>query len=268
MGIIRESVILRPYDSILYAIKVMIMESVPKAVVTDEKQYPLGFLTQKDIIRFLFEKSEKRNLKDIFISEAMRKDFICVNQSIDPLEAAQIMIDKKQPLLIVCSDDYKYIGMIIKSDLNSFYSSQIKGLQKVSEYMTTPAITVSPKEDLFSAIKIILEKNLSRLIVFDEKIEGTITTTDLLYMAPIIKYKDVKIDVADVMSPNLIVIDEEEDLSNAAKLMASRKIKGIPVVKKDGTLSGVITTTDIVKALLDDRVRKYLYEIKMYTSTF
>ncbi|MCI2415395.1 MAG: CBS domain-containing protein [Candidatus Aramenus sp.] len=268
MGIIRESLILRPYDSLLYAIKVMIMESVPKAIVTDEKQIPLGYITQKDIIKFLFERTEKRHLSQAFVSEVMSKDFVCVNQNIDPLEAAEVMVDKRQPLLVVCNDDGKLVGMIIKSDLSSYYSGQIKGLQKVSEFMSSPAVTVSPDDDLSRAIKLMLDKNISRLIVVGERIEGTITTTDILYMAPVLKYKENRIDVADVMSPNLIVIDEEEDLANAAKLMASRKIKGIPVVKRDGSLSGVVTTTDIVRAMLDEKVRKYLYEVKMYTSTF
>ncbi len=268
MGIIRESLLLRPHDSLLYAIKVMVMESVPKAVVTDERLFPLGYITQKDIIRFLFERSEKRHLSQAFVSEVMSKDFVCVNQNIDPLEAAEVMVDKRQPLLVVCNDDGKLVGMIIKSDLTSYYSSQIKGLQKVNEFMSSPAVTISPEDDLSKAIRLMLEKNISRLIVVGEKIEGTITTTDILYMAPALKNKDNKVEVADVMSPNVTVIDEEEYLDNAAKLMASRKIKGLPVVKKDGSLSGVVTTTDIVRAMLDEKVKKYMYEVKMYTSTF
>jgi len=268
MGIIRSSIILRPYDTLLYATKIMIMEYVPKAIVTDEKGFPLGALTQKDIIKFVYEKGEEISFDKVYVSEVMRKDIVCVNESIDPLEAAEIMIDKKQPLLVVCSDDGKALGMIIKSDLTQYYASQIRGLQKTEEYMTSPAITISKSDSLINAVKTLIEKDVSRLIVVNEdKIEGQLTTTDLLYMAPAIKYKECKINVSEVMSPNIIVVDAGEDLASAAKLMASRKIKGIPVVKGD-KLAGVITTTDVTRALLDDRVRKYLYEIKMYTSTF
>lgn len=57
-------------------------------------------------------------------------------------------------------------------------------------------------------------------------------------MAAALKYRDLKIEVRDVMSPNVIVVDGNEDMANAARLMASRKIKGIPVMEKDGKLGG------------------------------
>jgi len=70
------------------------------------------------------------------------------------------------------------------------------------------------------------------------------------------------------MNPNVLVIREDEDLSIAARLMANRKIKGIPVVDQSGSPIGIITTTDIVRALTTDKVREYLLEIKMYTTSF
>ncbi|AWR96527.1 CBS domain-containing protein [Acidianus sulfidivorans JP7] len=269
MGIIRSSILLRPYDTLLYAIKIMTMEYIPKAIVVDEKGYPLGTITQKDIVKFVYSSKEDIDFNSVYISEVMRKDFVCVNENIDPLEAAQIMIDKKQPLLIACSEEGKALGMIIKSDLTQYYASQIRSLQKVGEFATSPAITCNKDDILSDTIKTLVEKDLSRLIVLDnEKIVGILTTTDLLYIAPVLKYKSCNIKIGDVMSPNIIVISSNEDLANAARLMAYRKIKGIPVVKDTGEIMGVITTTDVTRALLDDRVRKYLYELKMYTSTF
>lgn len=269
MGIIRSSILLRPYDTLLHTIKIMTMEYVPKAIITDERGYPLGIITQKDIIKYIYYRGENADFNNVYISEVMRKDFVCVNESIDPLEAAQIMSDKRQPLLVVCSEEGKVLGMIIKTDLAQYYASQIRSLQKVKEFMSSPVVTVNKNDSLINVIKLLVEKDLSRVFVINgERIEGTITTTDLLYLAPVLKFRNCDIKVSDVMTPNIIVISENEDLSIAAKLMAFRKIKGIPVVKDSGELVGVVTTTDIVKALLDERVRKYLYEVKMYTSTF
>ncbi|EZQ01717.1 MULTISPECIES: CBS domain-containing protein [Acidianus] len=268
MGIVRSSIVMRPYDNLLYALKVMVMEYIPKAVVTDEKGFPLGIITQKDIINFVYKKGEETDFDKIYVSEVMKKDIVCVGESIDPLEAAQIMIDKRQPMLVVCSDEGKALGIIIKTDLTQYYAAQIKGVQKVREYMSTPAIAIGPDDSVIEAVKTMVEKDISRVIIVDnDRVSGLLTTTDLLYLLPALKYKECKVSVRDSMSPNIIVVEEEEDLNSAAKLMASRKIKGIPVVEGD-RLKGVITTTDVTKALLDDRVRKYLYEVKMYTSTF
>ncbi|QKR00424.1 CBS domain-containing protein [Metallosphaera tengchongensis] len=269
MGIVREFMPLRPFDTLLYASKIMVMEHVPKSIVIDENGRPVGAITQKDIVKFVYSMGEERAMENVMVSEVMRKDVVCVNPNIDAFEAAQIIVDKRQPLLAVCDDNEKAVGIIIKSDLSNFYATQVKGIQKVKEFMSSPVITIEPSSTLGEAVEKIIQNSLSRLVVFTPgRVLGVITTTDLLYMAPILKYKDLKVQVRDVMSPNVIVVDENEDMSNAARLMASRKIKGIPVMERTGKLAGIVTTTDVVKALMDQAVKKYLYEIKMYTSSF
>jgi len=268
MSIIREPIIVRPHDSLLHTIKIMTMEYVPKLIVADENEMPLGSISQKDVLNFIYRMGD-RELDTVYVSEVMRKDIVVINNSVEPLEAAQIMIEKKQPLLIVTSDSGKLLGMIIKSDLAQYYATLVKGIHKVAEYMSKNPIAVDKDTILDEAIKILFEQNIGRLIVKDQnKILGTITTTDLLYLAPVLKFKELKIKVKDIMTPIIVVMDENEDLNYAAKLMANRKVKGIPIVSANGELKGIVTTTDIVKALTDEKVRKYLLELKLYTSTF
>lgn len=268
MSIIREPIIVRPHDSLLHTIKIMTMEYVPKLIVADENETPLGSISQKDVLNFIYRMGE-RELDSVYVSEVMRKDIVIINNSIEPLEAAQIMIEKKQPLLIVTSDSGKLLGMIIKSDLAQYYATLVKGIHRVSEYMSKNPIAIEKDATLDEVIKLIFEKNVGRLIVKDQnKILGTVTTTDLLYLAPILKLKDIKIKVKEIMTPIIVVMDENEDLNYGAKLMANRKVKGIPIVSANGDLKGILTTTDIVRALTDDKVRKYLLELKLYTSTF
>jgi predicted transcriptional regulator len=269
MGIIREPVIIRPYDSLLHALKVMIMEAVPKVIVADEKEIPLGILTQKDVLKFISSKIGNRSFDSVKVSEIMNKYFISVKESVDYLEAAQILIEKKIPMLVVVSEDNKVIGMIIKSDLANFYANQIRGLHKVGDYMSKNPVIIKSDSTVSEALKIMVERDLGRLIVInkEEKIAGIITTTDMLYIAPFLRGES-NVKVEDVMNPNVLVIREDEDLSIAARLMANRKIKGIPVVDQSGSPIGIITTTDIVRALTTDKVREYLLEIKMYTTSF
>ncbi|WP_252896777.1 CBS domain-containing protein [Metallosphaera hakonensis] len=141
--------------------------------------------------------------------------------------------------MAVCNEEEKAIGIIIKSDLSNFYASQVRGLQRVKDFMSSPVVTIEPTTKLDEAVEKLVQSNLSRLVVFTPgKVQGVVTTTDLLYMAAALKYRDLKIEVRDVMSPNVIVVDGNEDMANAARLMASRKIKGIPVMEKDGKLGG------------------------------
>ncbi|MEM3801886.1 MAG: CBS domain-containing protein, partial [Saccharolobus sp.] len=105
MGIIREPVIIRPHDTLLHALKVMILEAVPKVIIADEKEIPLGILTQKDVLKFITTKIGKRSFDSVRVSEIMNKRFVTVKESVDYLEAAHLMIDNKLPMLVVVSQD-------------------------------------------------------------------------------------------------------------------------------------------------------------------
>lgn len=270
MGIIRQAVSVRPHDSLLYSIKVMIMEYVPKILVTDEKGTVLGILTQKDVLQYIWRSSQSRHLNSIAVSEVMKTDFLSVPQNIDALEAASLMVEKRQPLLVVTDDDGKMVGMIIKSDLARYYHMNIRGVHKVSEYMSSPVRVIKEEDTFLNAVEILVKEKIGRLIVINEHsaIRGSITTTDALYLTPAVRVKDAEIKVGDVMSPNVYVVDDGEDLSSASRMMADRKIKGLPVMNDSGALSGIVTTSDVVRALVDERTRNFLNELKLYTSTF
>jgi CBS domain-containing protein len=54
----------------------------------------------------------------------------------------------------------------------------------------------------------------------------------------------------DIMTPNPITVEESQDVSKAVLLMIRNGISGLPVVKKS-FLTGIITKSDIVKAIAD-----------------
>ena len=54
---------------------------------------------------------------------------------------------------------------------------------------------------------------------------------------------------SDVMTSNPIVINEGEDLADAGYIMLRNRISGLPVVDSNKKLRGIVTKTDIVKAL-------------------
>jgi len=54
--------------------------------------------------------------------------------------------------------------------------------------------------------------------------------------------------VAELMTPDPIVVDEGASLDEAVRLLEEHEISGLPVVDGDGVLVGVITQTDVVRA--------------------
>jgi CBS domain-containing protein len=54
----------------------------------------------------------------------------------------------------------------------------------------------------------------------------------------------------DIMTPNPIIVDADEDVSAAVLIMIRNGISGLPVVRKS-LLCGILTKSDIVKAISD-----------------
>ncbi|HVA66718.1 MAG TPA: CBS domain-containing protein [Elusimicrobiota bacterium] len=54
---------------------------------------------------------------------------------------------------------------------------------------------------------------------------------------------------ADVMSPEVIAINENDDVWSAIRILVANDVTGAPVVGADGRLVGVISQTDLVRYL-------------------
>jgi CBS domain-containing protein len=55
----------------------------------------------------------------------------------------------------------------------------------------------------------------------------------------------------DVMTHDPMTISKDSDLANAARIMSRNNISGIPVVGSTGDLIGIVTKSDIVRAIYE-----------------
>lgn len=110
---------------------------------------------------------------------------------------------------------------------------------KVKEIMKQPFV-IEKDIDLVEAAKFMSDKKIGSLIFVDKgKIKGIVTERD------IIKNFDKDATVTEIMTKNVVTIEPNDELENAARVMSDNKIKRLPVVK-DVTLVGIITATDIL----------------------
>ena len=59
------------------------------------------------------------------------------------------------------------------------------------------------------------------------------------------------ITAADIMQPNVITIKENDTVEHLAKLLAGKKISGVPVVDDDNRVVGIVSEGDLVAADAD-----------------
>jgi CBS domain-containing protein len=111
---------------------------------------------------------------------------------------------------------------------------------KVSEVMNK-VMVVDDNISLKQAAKIMSDKNIGCLIVTkNDKILGIITESDIVKNVNALEKK-----VSQVMNKNVACVDREDEINQAARLMAEKKIKRLPVLKGD-ELVGIITVTDLI----------------------
>lgn len=130
----------------------------------------------------------------------------------------------------------------------------------VRKRMTPNPITITPDTSVSDAMRLMREKKIRRLPVLDHnaRLVGIVSDNDLLYASPspatslsVWEIHDLlyRLRVDQVMTREVITVSEDTPLEEAARIMADKRIGGLPVTSGD-KLTGIITETDIFKALL------------------
>ena len=131
----------------------------------------------------------------------------------------------------------------------------------VKNRMSQPVITVDPDMPIMEALNMMKTKQIRRLPVVDGKgkLIGIVSNEDLLNAGPSdatslsvweINYLVGKITVKKVMTKNVLTINENTPIEEAARIMVDNKVGGLPVMS-DNKLVGVITESDLFKILLE-----------------
>ena len=131
---------------------------------------------------------------------------------------------------------------------------------RVGELMTRPAICVSSETSLGEARQLMKQHAFRRLPVVDEgKLVGILTLEDVRGAWPSEittlnrfeqDYLIRQVKVERVMNREVITVAPEARLVKAARLMIDHKIGALPVVSRQGQVIGIVTESDIFRALV------------------
>jgi acetoin utilization protein AcuB len=122
--------------------------------------------------------------------------------------------------------------------------------------MKQPVVTVSPDMPIHEALGIMKREQIRHIPVLkDGRLVGIVATEDLVYAHPSpatslsiweMNYLLTRITVKEVMTEEVITVDADTPIEEAALIMAEHKIGSIPVMRS-GELVGIITETDLFK---------------------
>ena len=233
------------------AIELMEKNNVANLVVIDEGK-TIGMVTEKDITRELGSgKHGKMLATSLHVSSAMSSEPITISKDADIKEAAEKILKNHISSLPVVGNG-ELVGIINTTDL-------IRPLQNsdapIKQVMSKHVVTVLPSDRVVHARRLMLDNDISRVVVVEgDSIVGIVTEKDTVKaLFAFKKYADNKqfsrirnLLVEDIMKQNIITLDEDSKAGEAAKLMLENNISGLPIIR-NGELVGIVTKTDLMK---------------------
>jgi len=124
----------------------------------------------------------------------------------------------------------------------------VAGVILVRDVMETDVKTVRPDSSVMEAIQKMNKFDVGSIVVVQERRPvGIITERDILRKILEPGLDPVTVRARQIMSSPIVTTKEDLAIEEAAKIMTTKKIKKIPVVR-DGRLIGIVTATDLVRS--------------------
>lgn len=133
-------------------------------------------------------------------------------------------------------------------------------MNTVEQWMTKNPVTIEESATIIEAIHIMKERNIRRLPVMRKgKFAGLVTERMIKDYTPSkatsldaweVHYLLSKTSIKEAMNPKPFTVTPQTDLTDAAQLIHDNKLNGICVTDADGNLVGILTTTNIMEALI------------------
>ncbi len=268
--------VVSPDETVARARNLMLRHKIGRLVIVENNK-PIGIVTKKDISRRLDQAEpqwRRRPIDHIPVRKVMTESLITIFPDATPAQLAALMIENNISGLPVVNSKNEIIGITTKWDMIRYFSELNLDL-KVKDLTTEPALTVH-RHHTISHILYELETNSTdRAVVLEDndKPVGIITDSNLTFTTMIGKtgdlpqkeikmtrkdsyagrkqyryVKDVPLIAEDIMSCPLITVKGDDPATEAARIMVSERINGLPVLGNG--VMGILTGDNIIKAIL------------------
>lgn len=111
--------------------------------------------------------------------------------------------------------------------------------------------SVASADMVYDALQLMADKNIGAVLVIDaDELVGIFSERDYARKGILQGRSSRETPVHEVMTSKLITIEPEQKLEDCMVIMSERHIRHLPVLEKDGTLTGIISINDVVSAII------------------
>ncbi|MEA4956372.1 Inosine-5'-monophosphate dehydrogenase [bioreactor metagenome] len=277
----KEVISVHPTTRIIEVAEVMVKHKFRRIPVTDPgSQKLLGIVTAMDILNFLGG-GDKFNIveekyNDNFLAainesvrEIMTRDVISMTNRDSINDCINLMLEKDVGALPILDENEKLVGIITERDF-ALAMAGVLTEELVEDFMSTDVITTTPGTPIESASKIMVRNKLRRIPILAKAMEDTAAHGEEEYLEGIITSNDVlkflgdnkvfakmesnsglgilETKISEIMENKVTTVEPLTRLGDLCEILREKDIGGVPVVK-NGELLGIITESDILKAI-------------------
>ena len=123
----------------------------------------------------------------------------------------------------------------------------MQSTHSIREAMTSSPATVEPGTTAQEAARLMKSKDVGSLpVVEGDRLVGMITDRDLAIRL-VGEGKSVDTPVGQLASKDVVTIDPQQEVEEAARLMAEHQLRRLPVCEEDGKLVGILAQADVAQ---------------------
>ena len=117
----------------------------------------------------------------------------------------------------------------------------------ISDIMSRDVVTVSPRESVMFAAKLMSRYNIGSVPVAESgRLSGVVTDRDIVLRCVAGGEDPERTPVSDIMSRSVVTAAPEDTTERASELMSRAQVRRLPVTK-DGKLVGVVSLGDLAR---------------------
>jgi IMP dehydrogenase len=136
------------------------------------------------------------------------------------------------------------LGILHKNMSIDEQANQVRKVKRSENGLISDPVTLSPNATIGEALRIMKENKIGGIPIVDNnhKLVGILTNRDLRFET------NYKAPVSSIMTKeNLFTAPEGTDLKKAEQLFKQTKVEKLPIINKQGKLTGLFTYSDILK---------------------
>jgi CBS domain-containing protein len=123
----------------------------------------------------------------------------------------------------------------------------MKTVRQLLQAKGSQVSTIAPSATAYDAMKLMAEKNIGALLVFDRKdLVGIISERDIARKIYLLEQPARQIRVSEIMTKQVVCVGPDHTNEECMALITDKRIRHLPVLG-DGQVVGIISIGDLVK---------------------